>query len=109
MYDNKSSWNNNIINSCIESYLRSPICIDSYFLGDSDKNNDSYFSSYICGKGISWSESESSSIITSTNDTNDSDLTIRESSNDLDLDETQKYKHLWVECENCYGLNKKKN
>nr|YP_009127535.1 acetyl-CoA carboxylase carboxyltransferase beta subunit [Lupinus albus]AHY33150.1 acetyl-CoA carboxylase carboxyltransferase beta subunit [Lupinus albus] len=107
MYDNKSSWNN-IINSCIESYLRSPICIDSYFLGDSDKNNDSYFSSYICGKGISWSESESSSIITSTNDTNDSDLTIRESSNDLDLDETQKYKHLWVECENCYGLNYKK-
>nr|YP_008963610.1 acetyl-CoA carboxylase beta subunit [Lupinus luteus]AGK82923.1 acetyl-CoA carboxylase beta subunit [Lupinus luteus] len=105
MCDNKSSWNN-IINSCIESYLRSRICIDSYFLSDSDKNNDSYLSSYICGKGISWSESESASIITSTNDTNDSDLTIRESSNDLD--ETQKYKHLWVECENCYGLNYKK-
>lgn len=107
MYHNKSSWTN-IINSCIESYLRSRLCIDSYFLGDSDKNNDSYFSSYICGKGISisWSESESSGIITSTNYTNDNDLTIRESSNDLD--ETQKYKHLWVECENCYGLNYKK-
>nr|YP_009772012.1 acetyl-CoA carboxylase beta subunit [Thermopsis alpina]QIT02880.1 acetyl-CoA carboxylase beta subunit [Thermopsis alpina] len=107
MYDTKSSWNNNI-NNCIESYLRSRICIDSSILGDSDKYNDSYFYSYICGKGRNWSESESSSIITitSTNDTNESDLTRRESSNDLD--ETQKYKHLWVECENCYGLNYKK-
>nr|YP_010512400.1 acetyl-CoA carboxylase beta subunit [Holocalyx balansae]UXL83724.1 acetyl-CoA carboxylase beta subunit [Holocalyx balansae] len=105
MYDTKSSWNNNI-NSCIESYLRSQICIDSYILGDSDKYNDSYFYSYICGKGRNSSESESSSIITSTNDTNDSDLTRRESSNDLD--ETKKYKHLWIECENCYGLNYKK-
>ncbi|XLU94643.1 hypothetical protein S245_008995, partial [Arachis hypogaea] len=25
-----------------------------------------------------------------------------------DLDETQKYKHLWIECENCYGLNYRK-
>nr|YP_010118719.1 acetyl-CoA carboxylase carboxyltransferase beta subunit [Piptanthus nepalensis]QQY86994.1 acetyl-CoA carboxylase carboxyltransferase beta subunit [Piptanthus nepalensis] len=107
MYDTKSSWNNNI-NNCIESYLRSRICIESSILGDSDKYNDSYFYSYICGKGRNWSESESSSIITitSTNDTNESDLTRRESSNDLD--ETQKYKHLWVECENCYGLNYKK-
>lgn len=37
--------------------------------------------------------------------TNDSDFTKTESSNDLH--ETQKYKHLWVECENCYGLNYK--
>nr|YP_010758685.1 acetyl-CoA carboxylase beta subunit [Caragana tibetica]WEW73226.1 acetyl-CoA carboxylase beta subunit [Caragana tibetica]WFG49630.1 acetyl-CoA carboxylase beta subunit [Caragana tibetica]WIL95939.1 acetyl-CoA carboxylase carboxyltransferase beta subunit [Caragana tibetica] len=74
MYDTKSNWNNHI-HSCIESYLRSQICIDSYILGDSDKYNDSEF-------------------------------TKRESSNDLD--ETQKYKHLWVECENCYGLNYKK-
>ncbi|KAK7231357.1 hypothetical protein RIF29_48057 [Crotalaria pallida] len=105
MYDTKSSWNNTI-NSCIENYLRSLICIDSYTLGHSDKNNDRYFYSYICGRRINWNESENSSIITSTNDTNDSDLTRRESSNDLD--ETQKYKHLWVECENCYGLNYKK-
>nr|YP_010512069.1 acetyl-CoA carboxylase beta subunit [Myrospermum sousanum]UXL83393.1 acetyl-CoA carboxylase beta subunit [Myrospermum sousanum] len=104
-YDTKSSWNNNI-NSWIDSYLRSQICIDSSILDDSDKYNDSYFYSYIGGKGRNSSESESSSIITSTNDTNDSDLTRRESSNDLD--ETQKYKHLWIECENCYGLNYKK-
>nr|YP_010512626.1 acetyl-CoA carboxylase beta subunit [Eysenhardtia texana]UXL84033.1 acetyl-CoA carboxylase beta subunit [Eysenhardtia texana] len=105
MYDTKSSWNNNI-NSCIESYLRSQISIDSYILGDSDKYNDSYFYSYICGKGRKSSESKSSSIITSTNDTNDSDLTRRESYNYLD--ETLKYKHLWIECENCYGLIYKK-
>nr|YP_010513904.1 acetyl-CoA carboxylase beta subunit [Platycyamus regnellii]UXL85475.1 acetyl-CoA carboxylase beta subunit [Platycyamus regnellii] len=107
MYDTKFSWNNNI-NSCIDSYLRSQICIDSSILGDSDKDNDSDFYSDICDKGRNSSESEnsSSSIITSTNDTNDSDSTRRESSNNLD--ETQKYKHLWVECENCYGLNYKK-
>nr|YP_010163386.1 acetyl-CoA carboxylase carboxyltransferase beta subunit [Parochetus communis]QRI61178.1 acetyl-CoA carboxylase carboxyltransferase beta subunit [Parochetus communis] len=105
LYDTKSNWNNKI-NSCIESYLRSQICIDSYILGDSDKYNDSDFHSYIYGKVRNSSESKSTSIITSTNDTNDSDFTKRESSNDLD--HTQKYKHLWIECENCYGLNYKK-
>nr|YP_010439148.1 acetyl-CoA carboxylase beta subunit [Cassia fistula]UTC30791.1 acetyl-CoA carboxylase beta subunit [Cassia fistula] len=102
MYDTKYSWNNHIKN-CIDSYLRSQICIDSYILGDSDKYNDSYFYSYICGNS---SQSKSSSIITRTNDTSDSDLTRRESSNDLD--ETKKYSHLWIQCENCYGLNYKK-
>nr|QVX29509.1 acetyl-CoA carboxylase carboxyltransferase beta subunit [Harpalyce brasiliana] len=108
MYNTKSGWKNNI-NSCIESYLRTQICIDSYILSDSDKYNDIYFYTYICGRGRDSSESESSSIITSTNDTNVSNftrLTRKESSNDLD--ETQKYKHLWIECENCYGLNYKK-
>lgn len=105
MDDTKSNWNNNV-NSCIESYLRSKICIESYILGDSDKYNDSEFNSYICGKVRNSGESTNTSIITSTNDTNDSDFTKRESSNDLD--ETQKYKHLWIECENCYGLNYKK-
>lgn len=105
MYDTKSSWNNNI-NSCIENYLRYRIRIDSYILGDSDEYNDSYFYSYICDKVRNSSENKRASIITSTNDTNASDFTKRESSNDLD--ETQKYKHLWIECENCYGLNYKK-
>nr|KYP36752.1 Acetyl-coenzyme A carboxylase carboxyl transferase subunit beta [Cajanus cajan] len=105
MYDTKYSWNNHI-NNCIDSYLRSQICIDSYILGDSDKYNDSYFYSYICDKGGNSSQSESSSIRTRTNDTSDSDLTRRESSNDLD--ETKKYRHLWIQCENCYGLNYKK-
>nr|QVX30501.1 acetyl-CoA carboxylase carboxyltransferase beta subunit [Myroxylon balsamum] len=106
-YDTKSSWNNSI-NSWIDSYLRSQICIDSYILGDSDKYNDSYFYSYICSKDRNSSESESYSIVTSTNNTNDSDLTNDTNDSDNDLDETQKYKHLWIECENCYGLNYKK-
>nr|YP_010150958.1 acetyl-CoA carboxylase carboxyltransferase beta subunit [Sesbania cannabina]QJQ80036.1 acetyl-CoA carboxylase carboxyltransferase beta subunit [Sesbania cannabina]QQV73318.1 acetyl-CoA carboxylase carboxyltransferase beta subunit [Sesbania cannabina] len=107
MYDSKYSWNNNI-NSCIESYLRSQICIDGYILGDSDKYNDHYFYNYICGKARNSGENERASIITRTNDPNYSysDFTKRQNSNDLD--ETQKYKYLWIECENCYGLNYKK-
>ncbi|MBE2321007.1 acetyl-CoA carboxylase carboxyltransferase subunit beta [Solirubrobacter sp. CPCC 204708] len=100
MYDTKYSWNNHI-NSCIDSYLRSQIRIDSYILSSSDNYSDSYISSYICGESGNSSESENSSIRTSTNS---SDLT--KSSNDLDV--TQKYRHLWVQCENCYGLNYKK-
>nr|YP_008994298.1 acetyl-CoA carboxylase carboxyltransferase beta subunit [Melianthus villosus]AGS13017.1 acetyl-CoA carboxylase carboxyltransferase beta subunit [Melianthus villosus] len=84
----KYSWNNHI-NSCIDCYLRSQICIDSYVFSGSDNYSDSYISSYIFGQRG-----------------NSSDLTIRESSNDPNL--TQKYKHLWVQCENCYGLNYKK-
>nr|YP_010720462.1 AccD [Trichosanthes smilacifolia]UTQ76305.1 AccD [Trichosanthes smilacifolia] len=102
MYDTKYSWNNHI-NSCIDSYLRAQIRIDSYILSGSHNYSDSYIYSYICGEGGNSSESESSSIRTSTDG---SDLTRTESSNDLDV--TQKYRHLWVQCENCYGLNYKK-
>ena len=102
MYDTKSSWKNGIHN-CIESYLRSQICIVSHILGESDKYNDSYFYTSICGKGGNSSESEGSSIKTTITNEN---LTKREDSKDLD--ETQKYKHLWIECENCYGLNYRK-
>nr|YP_009439987.1 acetyl-CoA carboxylase beta subunit [Gynostemma pentagynum]ATG86821.1 acetyl-CoA carboxylase beta subunit [Gynostemma pentagynum] len=102
MYDTKYSWNNNI-NSCIDSYLRAQICIDSYILSGSHNYSDSYIYSYICGEGGNSNERESSCIRTSTDG---SDLTRTESSNDLDL--TQKYRHLWVQCENCYGLNYKK-
>ncbi|XP_057997892.1 acetyl-CoA carboxylase beta subunit (chloroplast) [Hevea brasiliensis] len=102
MYDTKYSWNN-YINSCIDSYLRSQICIDSYILSGSNNYSESYIYSYICGESGNSSESDSSSLRTSTSG---SDLIIRENSNDLDI--TQKYKHLWVQCENCYGLNYKK-
>nr|QST15785.1 acetyl-CoA carboxylase beta subunit [Elatostema qinzhouense] len=81
VYDTKYSWNNHV-NSCIDSYLRYQICIDSFILTSSENYNES-----------------SSSM-------DDSDLPISESSNDLDG--TQKYKHLWVQCETCYGLNYKK-
>ncbi|KAJ4699918.1 Acetyl-coenzyme A carboxylase carboxyl transferase subunit beta, chloroplastic [Melia azedarach] len=102
MYDTKSSWNNYVQN-CVDSYLHSQICIDSHILSSSGRYSDSYISNFICGKSGNSNESESSNIKTSTNG---SDLTIRESSNDLDA--TQKYRHLWVQCENCYGLNYKK-
>nr|YP_010644081.1 acetyl-CoA carboxylase carboxyltransferase beta subunit [Saxifraga yushuensis]WBQ57658.1 acetyl-CoA carboxylase carboxyltransferase beta subunit [Saxifraga yushuensis] len=98
MYDTKYSWSNHI-NSCIDCYLRSQIHIDSSMLSDND--SDSYISSYICGESGTSSENKNASIITSTNG---SDLT--SSSNDLEV--TQKYRHLWVQCENCYGLNYKK-
>src|ERR1043165_865163 len=102
MYDTQYSWNN-YINSCIDRYLPSQICIDSSIFTGSNNSSESYIYSYICGESENSSENESASIITSTNGTN---LAIRESSNDLDI--TQKYKNLWVQCENCYGLNYKK-
>nr|YP_010330936.1 acetyl-CoA carboxylase carboxyltransferase beta subunit [Forsskaolea angustifolia]UNY34241.1 acetyl-CoA carboxylase carboxyltransferase beta subunit [Forsskaolea angustifolia] len=112
--DTKYSWDNHI-NSCIDSYLRYQSCIDSYILTSSENYNDSYFYSYICGERGNSNESESSSTRISTDD---SDLTISENSNisenynisenSNDLDVTQKYRHLWVQCENCYGLNYKK-
>nr|YP_009463942.1 acetyl-CoA carboxylase beta subunit [Broussonetia kazinoki x Broussonetia papyrifera]YP_009756646.1 acetyl-CoA carboxylase arboxyltransferase beta subunit [Broussonetia monoica]YP_010229867.1 acetyl-CoA carboxylase beta subunit [Broussonetia x hanjiana]YP_010229953.1 acetyl-CoA carboxylase beta subunit [Broussonetia kazinoki]AUW55396.1 acetyl-CoA carboxylase beta subunit [Broussonetia kazinoki x Broussonetia papyrifera]QCA41272.1 acetyl-CoA carboxylase arboxyltransferase beta subunit [Brous len=102
VYDTKYSWNDHI-NSCIDGYLRYQICIDSDILTSNDNYNNSYIYSSICGERGNSNESESSSIRTSADD---SDLTLRESSNDLDV--TQKYRHLWVQCENCYGLNYKK-
>ncbi|XP_043696850.1 acetyl-coenzyme A carboxylase carboxyl transferase subunit beta, chloroplastic [Telopea speciosissima] len=107
-YDTKYSWNNHI-NSCIENYLRSEISIDSYssISSGSDNYSDSYIYSYICSESGINSESGSYSKRTSTS-TNGSDfnINIREGYDDLDIN--QKYRHLWVQCENCYGLNYKK-
>nr|YP_009572620.1 acetyl-CoA carboxylase carboxyltransferase beta subunit [Petiveria alliacea]QBE87906.1 acetyl-CoA carboxylase carboxyltransferase beta subunit [Petiveria alliacea] len=93
-YDTKYSWNNHI-NNYIDSYLHSQIHIGSSILSGSDNYSDSYILSYIF--------SESFSIRTITNGTN---LTRKESSDNLDV--TQKYRDLWVQCESCYGLNYKK-
>nr|QKX48868.1 acetyl-CoA carboxylase carboxyltransferase beta subunit [Macleaya cordata]UEV85765.1 acetyl-CoA carboxylase carboxyltransferase beta subunit [Macleaya cordata] len=102
MYDTKYSWNNHIY-SCIDSYLRSEISIDSYISSGSDNYSDSYMYSYICNESLNSSDNESSSIRTSTNR---SDFNMRRRYNDLDIN--KKYRHLWVQCENCYGLNYKK-
>lgn len=99
MYVTQSSWNNHI-NSCIDSYLQSQICIDTSIVSDS---SDSYISRCIFDKRRTSIESRRSSLRTRAKS---SDLTLREGSNDLDA--TQKYRHLWVQCENCYGLNYKK-
>nr|QIH96710.1 acetyl-CoA carboxylase carboxyltransferase beta subunit [Primula filchnerae] len=101
MYDTQYSWNNHI-NSCIDSYLDSQLRIDAYIVSSSENYSDSS----IYGENRNSSESESSGI------RNAGDLTIRESYNKREsynnLDVTQKYRHLWVQCEKCYGLNYKK-
>nr|YP_010312285.1 AccD [Nymphoides peltata]ULF03120.1 AccD [Nymphoides peltata] len=102
IYDTQYSWNNHI-NSCIDSYLQSQICIDTYIVSGSHNYSDSYIYSSVSGESGNSNESESSSLRTRAHGSN---LTIGENSTDLDV--TQKYKHLWVQCENCYGLNYKK-
>nr|YP_009727947.1 acetyl-CoA carboxylase beta subunit [Celosia cristata]QHZ87321.1 acetyl-CoA carboxylase beta subunit [Celosia cristata] len=93
---------NNHINNCIDSYLHSQISIGSSILSGSDNSSASYILSYIFNESGN-SSSESFSETTSTDDSN---LTSNESSDDVDV--THKYKHLWVQCENCYALNYKK-
>nr|QYK18381.1 acetyl-CoA carboxylase beta subunit [Stelis montserratii] len=102
IYDTQSNWNNwnNHINSCIDSYLRFEISLNSDIYSDID----SYISSFICMESTSSIESGNSSIKTSS-----SYLNKREKSNDFDINNLNtKYKQLWVQCENCYGLNYKK-
>ncbi|KAG4152549.1 hypothetical protein ERO13_D04G129256v2 [Gossypium hirsutum] len=104
LYDNDTNygWNNHT-NSCIGSYLRSQICIDSSILSGNDNSNDNYIYNYICGEGENSSEGKNFDIITRESG---NDLTLKESSNYLDL-----YKDLWVQCEckNCYEVNYKKS
>jgi len=84
MYDTPFSWNN-YINSCIDNYFHSQICVDSCIFGNIVEYNDNYFYSYFLGKVRNCSESENSSfsLITSTNDTNDSDSTLVENYKNL--------------------------
>ena len=81
MYDTQSSWNNHI-NSCIDSYLRSEISIDSYISGGTHNYSDSYVYTFITNESISDSESRNYSMRTSVNST---DFNIRGRSNDLDI------------------------
>nr|QCU81587.1 AccD [Ipomoea sp. ML-2019] len=134
MYDAQYSWNNHI-NGCIDSYLQSQICIDTTTVSGSDNDSYDIHGSVCDGESRNSSEGESSSRRTHTKGV---DLTIRESSNENeressneneressneneressneneressnDLDRTKKYRHLWLQCENCYGLNYKK-
>ena len=93
MYDTKKDWNKHSTRF-IENYLHSQILIHNYILSDSGNYSDSYFYSFICGESRNSSESENFGIRTSTNS---NDLTIIESFNDLDV--TQKYRNLWVQCD----------
>lgn len=96
MYDTQSNWNNHI-KSCIDSYLRFEISLNSDIYSDID----SYIYSFICTESTSSFENGNSSIKTSS-----SYFNRREKSKDFNLN--TKYKQLWVQCENCYGLNYKK-
>nr|YP_009312712.1 acetyl-CoA carboxylase carboxyltransferase beta subunit [Ranunculus occidentalis]AOV63590.1 acetyl-CoA carboxylase carboxyltransferase beta subunit [Ranunculus occidentalis]AOW68903.1 acetyl-CoA carboxylase carboxyltransferase beta subunit [Ranunculus austro-oreganus] len=103
MYDTQYSWNN-YITSCIENYLRSEIHIDSYISSSSDNYSKSYIYNYVCSEGgVKSTDSESFSIQTSANA---STFDMIGKFNDFDI--SPKYSHLWVQCENCYGLNYKK-
>nr|YP_010883831.1 acetyl-CoA carboxylase beta subunit [Helleborus foetidus]WIW41409.1 acetyl-CoA carboxylase beta subunit [Helleborus foetidus] len=103
MYDTQYSWNNHIT-SCIENFLHSEIHIDSYISSNSDNYSKSYIYSYICSESVNSIDSESFSIQVSENG---SDFDMIGKYNDLDI--SQKYRNLWVQCENCYGLNYKKS
>nr|BCT09362.1 acetyl-CoA carboxylase beta subunit [Musa x formobisiana] len=178
MYDTQSSWNNHI-NSCIDSYLRFEVSINSSISGSTNNYSDSYFYNFICTENRNSSESGRSSKRTRKNFNDfheevesdfheevesdfheevesdfheevesdfheevesdfheevesdfevesdlheevefheevesdfheevESDFHEEVESNDFNIN--QKYKHLWVQCENCYGLNYKK-
>ncbi|GKA04827.1 hypothetical protein Tco_0683947 [Tanacetum coccineum] len=77
MDDTQYTWNNHI-NSCIDSYLQSQICIDSYIVNGSDNSSNNYISSSICSE---------SGNRTQNRDARRSDQTIRESSTDLDVNQ----------------------
>nr|QXO87191.1 acetyl-CoA carboxylase carboxyltransferase beta subunit [Leichhardtia flavescens] len=102
--DTQYSWNNHI-NSCIDSYLQSEICIDTSIVSDIDNFIDSYIYRYICGESRNNGEGEGSDderegsagirtpaqdsyliLEESSNDSDeqDSDLTLEDSSNDID-------------------------
>nr|QXI83970.1 acetyl-CoA carboxylase carboxyltransferase beta subunit [Gentiana filistyla] len=106
--DTQYNWNNHIYN-CIGSYLQSQICIHTstvseiYNVSEIDNVSESYIYRAVCGESRNNSEKGGWGIQICTKG---SDLTIGESSNDLDV--TQKYRHLWVQCESCCGLNYKK-
>nr|YP_010258894.1 acetyl-CoA carboxylase carboxyl transferase subunit [Microtis unifolia]UIX23763.1 acetyl-CoA carboxylase carboxyl transferase subunit [Microtis unifolia] len=93
MYDTQSNWNDHI-NSCIDTYLRFNVSLNS----DINSGIDSYINGLIRTESISSIQSEDSSIKTSNS-------SFRRSNN---FDISTKYRQLWVQCENCYGLNYKK-
>nr|YP_010259041.1 acetyl-CoA carboxylase carboxyl transferase subunit [Corybas vitreus]YP_010260678.1 acetyl-CoA carboxylase beta subunit [Corybas obscurus]UIX23910.1 acetyl-CoA carboxylase carboxyl transferase subunit [Corybas vitreus]UIX55650.1 acetyl-CoA carboxylase beta subunit [Corybas obscurus]UIX55728.1 acetyl-CoA carboxylase carboxyl transferase subunit [Corybas sp. Rimutaka] len=96
LYDTQSNSNNHI-NSCIDTYLRFEISLNS----DIYSGINNYIDSIIYTESISSIQSVNSSIKISK-----SSLSSREKSNNFDIN--TKYRQLWVQCENCYGLNYKK-
>nr|QXO89048.1 acetyl-CoA carboxylase carboxyltransferase beta subunit [Hoya verticillata] len=105
--------------NCSDTYIYRYICGESRNNGEGEGSDDEREGS----AGIRTPAQDSDLILEeSSNDSDeqDSDLTLEESSNDIDgqdedssndSDETDiysKYSHLWVLCDNCYGLNYKR-
>nr|YP_009757940.1 acetyl-CoA carboxylase beta subunit [Cyclopogon longibracteatus]QIM61349.1 acetyl-CoA carboxylase beta subunit [Cyclopogon longibracteatus] len=102
IYETQSNWNNHI-NSCIDTYLSFEINLsfEISINSDIDSGIDSSITSLIYTESPNSIESENSSIKIS-----NSPFDRIEISNNFDIN--TKYKQLWVQCENCYGLNYKK-
>ncbi|CAN6482983.1 unnamed protein product [Victoria cruziana] len=100
VYDTRHSWKNHI-NSCIDSYIGSKTNMYSFIPNGSNNSSDNYIYSYICSDSERGSDCESSNLKTS--GVSDNDF-----GRHNDLDRNKRYRHLWVQCENCYILNYKK-
>nr|YP_009656982.1 acetyl-CoA carboxylase beta subunit [Medicago orbicularis]QCO73880.1 acetyl-CoA carboxylase beta subunit [Medicago orbicularis] len=117
------NWNN-IINGCIEGYLRSEICIDSSILDDSDINSDN---DWDCDNDCDYDKLQKASYILEPENDSDNDSSILDDSdndsysdkvkNSSEIDSTSiititnhtnDFSHLWVACDNCYGNNYKR-
>nr|YP_009899701.1 carboxytransferase beta subunit [Notoceras bicorne]QKK46595.1 carboxytransferase beta subunit [Notoceras bicorne] len=97
--DTKSKCNNHI-NSCIDSYFRSHICINSHFLSNSNNSNESYIYNFICSESGKIRERKNNKIRTNRH------RSTLMSSNNFDITKTNN--QLWIQCDNCYGLMYKK-
>nr|YP_010716498.1 acetyl-CoA carboxylase beta subunit [Zingiber densissimum]YP_010717454.1 acetyl-CoA carboxylase beta subunit [Zingiber flavomaculosum]WDQ40394.1 acetyl-CoA carboxylase beta subunit [Zingiber densissimum]WDQ41435.1 acetyl-CoA carboxylase beta subunit [Zingiber flavomaculosum] len=95
--DTESSWKKNIISS-IDSYLRFEVSINSSISSSTNNYSESYIYNFICTENKNSSESDRSSIRTSQN-IDDLDIRVESNHNDNPF---HKFRHLWVQCENCY-------
>nr|QKK51610.1 carboxytransferase beta subunit [Plagioloba crenulata] len=91
---------NNHMNSCIDSYFRSHICLDSHFLSESNNSNESYIYNFICSESGKIRESKNYKIRINKNRSKLISF--------KDFDITKTYNQLWIQCDNCYGLMYKK-
>nr|AYP31644.1 acetyl-CoA carboxylase carboxyltransferase beta subunit [Aframomum angustifolium] len=95
--DTESSWKKNITSS-IDSYLRFEVSINSSISSSTDNYSESYIYNFICTENKNSSESDPSSIRISQN-FDDLDIQVESNHNDNPF---HKFRHLWVQCENCY-------
>nr|WOZ11886.1 acetyl-CoA carboxylase subunit [Prostanthera althoferi subsp. althoferi]WOZ11973.1 acetyl-CoA carboxylase subunit [Prostanthera althoferi subsp. althoferi]WOZ12321.1 acetyl-CoA carboxylase subunit [Prostanthera althoferi subsp. althoferi] len=105
MYDTQSSWNNHIT-SCIDNYFQSQICIDTSIVSDSSGSGMSSIRTRANSSDSDPDETEREGYSDSDSDPDETER--EEGYSDSDTDKTKKYRHLWAQCENCYGLNYKK-